>query len=147
MPKRNLSEMMLFSRCVGLGTGCVLLLALGCSGSNTGQAVPGQETRVLLQEVNDLLHTAAGGRAPTKLADLQRQEQNFPKGYAAVKSGEVVVLWGTPPQGEGQVGSNETVLAYEKAVPKDGGFVLLSAGTVKKMTPDEFNAAPKAGKK
>jgi len=124
------------------------VLGVGCSGSKTGQAVPGQEQQLVLQEVNDLLHTSsAGGRVPSKLADLQRQEQNFPKGYAAVKSGEIVVLWGTPPQGEGQAGSNESVIAYEKAVPKDGGFVLLSAGTIKKMTPDEFNAAPKTGKK
>jgi len=140
--------MMLFSRCLAIGVGFAFLLGSGCSGSKTGQTLPGQEQQLILQEVNDLLHTSsAGGRPPAKLADLQKQEQNFPKGYAAVKSGEVVVLWGTPPQGEGQAGSNETVLAYEKAVPKEGGFVLLSAGTVKKMTADEFNAAPKAGKK
>jgi hypothetical protein len=39
------------------------------------------------------------------------------------------------------------VVAYQKGVPTDGGFVLLSAGTVKKMTADEFSTAPKAGKK
>jgi hypothetical protein len=38
-------------------------------------------------------------------------------------------------------------LAYEKATPTDGGYVLLSAGTVKKMTAAEFDTAPKAGKK
>jgi hypothetical protein len=137
--------MMRFSSSLVVAVGFVLLLGLGC-GSQTGQAVPGQEQQLLLQEVNDLLHTT-GARPPAKLADLQRQEQNFPKGYAAIKSGDVVVLWGTPPAPEGQAGSNELVLAYEKAVPKDGGMVLLSAGTVKKMTADEFNAAPKGGKK
>jgi hypothetical protein len=58
-----------------------------------------------------------------------------------VKSGDVVVLWGTTLQGEGDVGKDEIVVAYEKDVPTSGGFVLLSAGTVKKMTADEFKAA------
>ena len=40
----------------------------------------------------------------------------------------------------------EAVVAYEKQVPTDGGYVLLSAGSVKKMTAEEFAAAPKAGK-
>jgi hypothetical protein len=71
----------------------------------------------------------------------------FPKAYESVKSGEVIVLWGTSPKGEGDVGNDEVVLAYEKKVPTEGGYVLMSAGTVKKMTAAELNSAPKAGKK
>jgi hypothetical protein len=102
-----------------------------------------------LLEVNDLLHAAAGaaGRPPAKLADLSRYESMYPRGYAAVQSGAVVVFWGAPLKGEGEVGQNEAVVAYEKGVPTEGGYVLLSAGTVKKMTAAEFGAAPKAGKK
>jgi hypothetical protein len=47
-------------------------------------------------------------------------------------------------KGEGDAGKEEAVVAYEKTVPASGGYVLLSAGTVKQMTPDEFKAAPKA---
>src|SRR5262249_1364818 len=103
----------------------------------------------LLQDVNDLLRAASGpsGRMPTKLADLDRVKNNFPRGYEAVKSGNVVVLWGSPAQGEGDIGkTSEAVVAYEKQVPTEGGHVLLSAGSVKKMTADEFAKAPKAGK-
>jgi hypothetical protein len=71
----------------------------------------------------------------------------FPRAYEAVKSGEVVILWGASLKGEGDVGRDEVVVAYVKSVPTDGGHVLLSAGTVKKMTAAEFAAAPKAGKK
>ncbi len=102
------------------------------------------------REVNDLLHAsaAAGIEPPASLADLDRHKSMFPRGYEAVKSGEVVVLsWGTPLKGEGQVVLAEAVLAYEKGVPTDGGHVLLSAGTVKKMTAAEFSAAPKTEKK
>jgi hypothetical protein len=122
-------------------------LAVGCSGSGGTSPVPAQEQTITLQEVNDLLHaSAANGKHAAKLADLRRNETKFPRAYAAVKNGDVVVLWGTALQGEGQVGQNEAVLAYEKAVPSGGGFVLLSAGTIKKMTSAEFESAPKAGK-
>ena len=122
-------------------------LLAGCSSRPAGEA-PGQA--VVLQDVNDLLHAAAGatGRTPARLADVApRVQALFPRGYEAVKSGAVVVLWGAPLKGEGEVGKDETVVAYEKAAPTGGGYVLLSAGTVKKMSAAEFSAAPKAGKK
>jgi hypothetical protein len=118
----------------------------GCS-SRPGEGAP--PVFGDLQEVNDLLHAAAGAlhRSPTGVADLNRYRSMYSRGYEAVKSGNVVVLWGAALKGEGQVGQDETVLAYEKNVPTDGGYVLLSAGTVKKMSAAEFSAAPKAGKK
>jgi hypothetical protein len=118
----------------------------GCSSKPPAEAVP---DFTLLQEVNDLLHAATDSakHPPTKVSDLNRYASRFPMGYEAVKSGNVVVLWGAAQKGEGDVGKDEAVVAYEKAVPTEGGYVLLSAGTVKKMTPAEFNAAPKAGKK
>jgi hypothetical protein len=118
----------------------------GCSSRPRGE-VARQYT--LLEDVSDLLHSAAATarRPPAKLADLDRFQSMYPRGYDAIKSGAVVVLWGTPLKGEGQAGKGETVVAYEKDVPTNGGYVLLSAGTVKKMTAAEFEAAPKAAKK
>ncbi|HZY90375.1 MAG TPA: hypothetical protein VFE78_36475 [Gemmataceae bacterium] len=122
-------------------------LLAGCSSRPAGEA-PGQA--LVLQDVNDLLHATAGttGRVPARLADMTPRVQSlYPRGYEAVKSGAVVVLWGAPLKGEGEAGKDEAVVAYEKAVPADGGYVLLSAGTVKKMSAAEFTAAPKAGTK
>ena len=68
------------------------------------------------------------------------------KAYDSVKSGDVVVLWGTPMQGEGDSGKGEVLMAYEKKVPTDGGYVLLSAGTVRRMSAADFAAAPKTKK-
>jgi hypothetical protein len=95
---------------------------------------------------NDLLHAAAGtaSKVPAKLADLERGRKLAPHGYEAVKSGNVVVLWGAPLKGEEDVGKDEAVIAYEKNVPTEGGYVLLSAGTIKKMTAAEFQSALKA---
>ncbi len=123
-----------------------LILGAGCSKhSATTEAAP---SVTLLQDVNELLRASAGGlgRPAKNVQELSRYGDTFSRGYAAVKSGEVVVVWGAKLQGEGESGKNEAVVAYEKNVPTSGGHVLLSAGTVKHMTPEEFNAAPKAGK-
>jgi hypothetical protein len=134
---------MTFVRCAALVAAAGLLA--GCS-SQPGKDAPPEYT--LLQEVNELLRTAAGARRPpARVADLDRYQSMFPRAHEAVKSGAVVVLWGAAQKGEGESGKDEAVVAYEKAVPTDGGYVLLSAGTVKKMTAAEFSAAPKAGKK
>jgi hypothetical protein len=129
---------------IGTLVAAACLLA-GCS-SGGGSGGPTDEGYTLLQEVNDLLRAAAAAndRPPSKPADLDRHRDTFPRAHAAIKSGAVVVLWGTPFKGEGQVGKDEAVLAYEKNVPTDGGYVLLSAGTVKKMTAAEFQSAAKA---
>jgi len=134
---------MIFIKWVAIVAGLGLLS--GCS--SQPKEFPAEFTA--LQEVSDLLHSSAGatGRSPANLAGLNRFQSMFPRGYAAVKSGDVVVLWGSPLKGEGEAGKDETVVAYEKGVPSEGGYVLLSAGTVKKMSAAEFNAAPKAGKK
>ena len=131
-------------RCVMLAAGFGLLA--GCSSRPRERAAP---EFGLLQEVNDLLHSSAGAlaRPPAKLDDPSKHKSIYPRGYEAVQSGAVVVLWGAALKGEGDAGKDEAVLAYEKATPTEGGYVLLSAGTVKKMTATEFNTAPKAGKK
>jgi hypothetical protein len=134
---------MMLVRCVAVAIAFGLLA--GCSSQRKGEA-PAVFT--VLQDVNDLLRAAEGtaGRPPSKLADVDRHQAMFSRGYAAVKSGDVVVLWGAVLKGESEVGKDEAVVAYEKNVPTAGGYVLLSAGTVKQMTAAEFNAAPKSGK-
>jgi hypothetical protein len=124
----------------------VLALLAGCSsrpGAGEAAAAP-----PALDDLNELLHAAGqSGRTPSKLADLDRYKGKHSLAYEAVKSGDVVVLWGTAPKGEGQAGQGDVVIAYEKTVPTSGGYVLMAAGTVKKMTADEFASAPKGGKK
>ena len=123
----------------------VVGLLAGCNVIRQGPG-PTDEGYTLLQEVNDLLRAAAGttGRPPAKVAELNAHQANFPRAYAAIKSGSVVVLWGTPFKGEGEASSSDPVVAYEQAVPTDGGYVLLAGGAVKKMSASEFQSAPKA---
>jgi hypothetical protein len=127
-----------------------VFVAAGCSSSG-GKGPDQTPEQQVMAEVADMLRAATtpNGHGPAKLADLNRVKTLYTRGYDAVKSGQVVVLWGTNSvKGEGAIaqGGGE-VVAYEKDVPNNGGYVLLSSGEIKKMTAAEFGAAPKAGKK
>src|SRR5262245_25888249 len=93
-----------------------LALLAGCSSQPRGGEMTPQSTA--LQDLDGLIRSSGGSRVPAKLADLARHQGMYPRGYEAVKSGDVVVLWGAELKGEGEVGKNETVVAYEKTVPK-----------------------------
>jgi hypothetical protein len=81
-------------------------------------------------------------KPPQSQAEIARYENAGPTAFNKIQKGEIVVLWGANPQ----EGASDQVLAYEKQTPKTGGFVLMQDGTtVKKMTPEEFQAAKKAG--
>ena len=68
---------------------------------------------------------------------------NNPQFEKLLRDGDVVVIWGVRPS---QVpNSSETILAYEKD-PDDKGtrVVLMADKSVKTMSKDEFQKAPKA---
>jgi hypothetical protein len=127
---------------VGLG------LVVGCSSHGPRPGEAGSPTVIPLQEVADLLRAVPGSanRPAARLADFDQFQSMYAKGYEAVKVGDVIVLWGATIKGEGEKGGDDAVAAYEKSVPTLGGYVLLTSGEVKKMTPAQFQAAPKAGK-
>lgn len=130
--------------------GLLVVGGAGCSRptGGVGPAQPPQE--VALHEVADLIRaaTSPAGKCPTKLADFDRLQSMYANGYQAVKSGEVIVLWGAGVKGEGDAAKGGgDVIAYEKGAPDGGGYVLLNSSEVRKLTPAEFAAAPKAGGK
>lgn len=135
---KSLSRFLVLAFCLALTVGC-------SSSGGTGKAEP---EFTVLQEVNDLLHSATGpgGRPPSKVADLDKFQNMYPRAYAAIKSGDVIVVWTVPMKGEGEGGKDETIAAYEKNTPKDGGYILTAGGVVKKINASDFTA-PKAGKK
>jgi hypothetical protein len=143
-------------RCVRIAS--VLVVALGCAGSFVGCSsstvtVTGQDTDVsALNEIgeNYRMYQIAKKKAPEKVADFAKMETIGGNGLAAVKSGQIVVQWGaTLPDTKEEPGgsSSPEVLAYGKDVPSAGGNVLMLDRTIKKMSAEEFKAAPKAGSK
>jgi hypothetical protein len=135
-----------------IGHACLLTLLLGamvvfsgCSGGGSSSPSSGPDLfhHSSLQEAGDLYRNVIldTQKPPSKLSDFAKYENGFPTGYRELKEGNIVVIWGSP-----MVDSNTTtVLGYEKATPDTGGFVLMQdTRTVKKLTSEEFKAAPKA---
>jgi hypothetical protein len=123
-----------------------LLVLTGCSSRGPGRVEDLRDSPPSINDLADLLKGA--GNPPSQLSDLEKGRRMHPAAYDAVKKGDIVVIWGTAPKGEGDVakGDAQEIIAYEKDVPAAGGWVLLSGGTVKKLTAAEFAAARKGGK-
>ena len=112
--------------------------AVGCS--KTPEAA-GPEVSIL-RDVDGMIRMA-NGKKITKPQELTQFENSFPVGTKSVKSGDIIVLWGVKMANEDGSGATGELVAYEKKVPSEGGYVLLQDGNVKKLTPAEFEAAPK----
>jgi hypothetical protein len=92
-------------------------------------------------ELSELLSTAQIdlNRPPKNLDELKKYRLGGPFAYKAIADGDIIVYWGAA------LGQGSAVVAYEKAAPTAGGWVLLQDRTFKSMTADEFKAAAKAG--
>ena len=127
------------ARFLPLELALVLALAVGCQRSQEF-SVPAD--RQGLQEFAALYRGFfhANNRGPATLKELAVKGQGHPTAMAMLKSEELLVNWGLPLLPQGEAGTR--VLAYEHNTSKVGGNVLLQDGwTIRKMTPDEFNAA------
>jgi hypothetical protein len=126
---------------------CLALLVAGCGGPNAPRTVDrvGQDN---LTEVGELYrhYQFTKKKSPQKLSDLSTLRSMGGNGFEAIRNGNIMLLYNAtlPDTDEdpGHAESNE-VLAYEKDVPQNGGYVLLLNRVVKKMTADEFKAAPR----
>jgi hypothetical protein len=126
-----------------LGISLGLMLA-GCRGEpdSTPIAPDEQGIRELAALYRDFSRKSKRGPKSLKELQGQGQRQGYPNAFEMLKAGELIVRWGTPLSPKGEM--PDAVLAYLKAVPEQGGSVLMQDGlTIKTMTADEFNATPK----
>ncbi len=118
------------------------LLLCGCGRSGRGPADPTGKAK--LEEIVHMLQTMRQEKMPPPkdLADLERVEPLLPQAGPELRSGDIVYLWGTT-LGAGPEAA-ATVLAYQKKVPAEGGWVLMQDGTTREMSAGEFAGARKA---
>jgi hypothetical protein len=140
----------------GLVAGLVGLVvsaaAAGCGRSPEQVAAAESPVAVGLKNLGEAYRTISvvNKRPPKDLREIEQASAAAPSGMAGIDASNVVVLWGAAltdlSEEPGKVPSDK-VLAYEKKVPEQGGYVLMLDRTVKKMTPEEFRSAPKAVEK
>ena len=132
-------------------TTLLMVFALpGCGGPNEAEIdLQTSPEAVGLTELGETLrlYQIQFKKPPAKVADLTPLEQMAGMAMDPIRNKTIEVIWGVelPDLGEqpGLVESQE-ILAYEAKTPKEGGYVLFRDRTVKKLTAEEFNAAPKA---
>ena len=127
-----------------------LCLAGGCGGSQSPTPENPMEG-VALGEIAEAYraYSVLKNSPPTKLADLEPMTDLSPIGIEALKSGEIMLNYGAKLPDFAEEGGQSIapeILAYQKKVPTEGGYILQLDRRIKKMTADEFKAAPKAGK-
>jgi len=126
----------------------LLVLVLGASVTHA-QILDKAKVGNYLKQVGLSYHNyldANGGKAPAKAEDLAPYFENDKKLLDALKSEEIVFLYGVRLV-DMTAGSSNTVLAYEKDAPTKGGQVLYGDGSVKKLAADDFKKATLAKKK
>jgi hypothetical protein len=75
-------------------------------------------------------------RPPAALSDLQQYENSDPLVLQVLREGKYLVVWGVKDR------DTETVLAYEKDAPANGGWAVMADGRVKRLDADAFQAVP-----
>jgi hypothetical protein len=125
----------------GLFFSAFLGLLTGCGGGDIGTQKVENPGKIALEDIGQMLKGIAEERRkpPAKLAEFEPFEPMAPVGAPAIRNGEIVYLWGSAFSATG-----ERMVAYEKKVPSDGGFVLLENGQVKSISATEFGSMPKA---
>jgi hypothetical protein len=117
-------------------------------GINGGRGA-GERTKIAndLQQVgiSYKLYEDENGQGPANMQvflDYIRTDPN--KLRASIQDGTIILYWNvrtsTLPNG-----ASNTVLGYDSAVPKSGGWVLMADGSQQRMTAQDFAKAPKAG--
>jgi hypothetical protein len=86
---------------------------------------------------------ANSGRAPQTLTELASMVTDSPKTLDHLRAGRLLVYYGVAPVAM-RSGTSKTILGYEKNAPTSGGLVLFADGSVRPLTADAFEVAPKA---
>jgi hypothetical protein len=119
---------------------CTLTLGCGKGAMNTKDVNNLKVIGLAFHNFSD----ASQNKAPTKAEDLDPYMGPNPDARKALKDGKVVFLYGASMKDIMKGGTSNTVLAYEKDVPAQGGLVLFADASVQKLSAAEFQSAKKA---
>jgi hypothetical protein len=120
----------------------VAALVAGCRTKPEDQAETPE--RLELDEIGQAykLYLEAKKQPPSQPAQLKPYTPGFVYLARALQGDKYTVIWGANPDRAADPAN--TVLAYEKDAPTNGGWTLMADGTVKHLDAQTFQAVPKA---
>jgi hypothetical protein len=118
-----------------------LLMVGGCGGNeNAGPTFPAG-TSEAMSETHALLLEASYGGIPLKsVKEIDTYESRFPKAVAAIKSGEVKIIWGKTIKDNSP---SPEIIAFEKLAESGEGWAIKDDGKLHKVTSSEVTKLPK----
>ena len=132
--------------------GCELLFALapGCGSSPEKAAAETSSEAQGLKQLGVMykIVTERLKRPPKDIGELRSAESQVPGGFSGIGESNVAIYFGVAlpePDAESAAGASETILAYDRMAPRQGGYALFLDGSVRRLSAEEFNAAKKAG--
>jgi hypothetical protein len=123
--------------------GVASLLVLGCGGSSNTGALPTGAGEAISDTHALLLDVTYGGGTLKSAKDLDTFESRFPKAVAAIKSGEVKVLWGKVIKDNSP---SPEIIAYESKASEQGGWVIKDNGKLSQLSAADFSSQVPAKK-
>jgi len=117
-----------------------MFILLGCAGC-ASEAIVDEPIRQGMEDFREFLKylPTDGKKPPRKLSEFIPLEPIAPVAAEYVINGQLVYVWGSD-----LVEGGNRIVAYEKGVETNGGWVLIENGEVKKMTAEEFKSSSKA---
>ena len=110
----------------------VAVAACGCTGnSSSGPALPAGAGEAITETHAMLLEATYGGTPLKSAKDVGAYESKFPKAAAAVKSGDVKIIWGKAIKDNSP---SPEVIAYEKAAESGEGWGIKDNAKLEKIT-------------
>jgi len=112
-------------------------MSLGCGGSGAnGPDLPADASELITEVRDAILEASYGGASLKKKSDVAQIESQFPKAAAAIKNGEVELIWGKTIR-DGANASPQ-IIAYEKTAETGEGWAVKDNGSIAKVTAAEI---------
>ena len=134
-----------------VGAWFLIGLAPGCNSSSEQAAMETSAEAQGLKSLGEMYRIVSQSlkRPPKDIGELRAAEAQVPGVFSSIGEQNVAIFFGAEmPDRPGKPGegASGTILAYDRMVPRQGGFVLMLDRSVRKMSAEEFKAAKKAGK-
>jgi hypothetical protein len=140
-------------RVAGLVVGALFLVAVapGCGGSPQQAELDTSAEAQGLKNLGKMYRIVSESlkRPPKTINELRKAEAQVPGGFNSIGETNVGIYFDVQmadASGKPGAETSEAVLAYDRMVPMQGGFVLMLDGSVRRISASEFKTAKKAGK-